>query len=168
MGRTPNLPTVSEEWRAVTATQATEVRVVTRQERRCTRCSCRLSRYNSTDLCSACSRGMGAARPCVPPQVWQHEDVKEALLHRDFGMLCLLVRERGGLRQEDMSTLTELSQSFLSLLESGRRRLTNIDRIVSLLDGLGAPVDVTGPMLRPSGRRGTDGVVPDAVARSSA
>jgi hypothetical protein len=34
------------------------------------------------------------------------------------------------------------------MLESGQRRLTNIDRIIMLLDGLDAPIDITGPMLR--------------------
>ncbi|MFE3636627.1 helix-turn-helix domain-containing protein, partial [Streptomyces sp. NPDC059168] len=59
-----------------------------------------------------------------------------------------LVREYGHFRQEDMALLTGLSQAFLSMLESGQRRLTNIDRIIVLLDGLNAPVDITGPMLR--------------------
>ncbi|SEC20689.1 hypothetical protein SAMN04490357_1444 [Streptomyces misionensis] len=31
--------------------------------------------------------------------------------------------------------------------------LTNIDRIVMLLDGLNAPTDITGPMLRPGSSR---------------
>ncbi|MET7295397.1 helix-turn-helix transcriptional regulator [Streptomyces griseoloalbus] len=49
-----------------------------------------------------------------------------------------------------MALLTGLSQSFLSMLESGQRRLTNIDRIIVLLDGLDAPADLTGPMLLPA------------------
>ncbi|MEU9120082.1 helix-turn-helix transcriptional regulator [Streptomyces sp. NPDC048506] len=60
------------------------------------------------------------------------------------------MRDHGQLRQEDMALLTGLSQAFLSLLESGQRRLTNIDRIIVLLDGLNAPIDFTGPMLRPT------------------
>ncbi|WP_019062481.1 helix-turn-helix domain-containing protein [Streptomyces prunicolor] len=59
------------------------------------------------------------------------------------------MREYGHLRQEDIALITGLSQAFLSMLESGQRRLTNIDRIVVLLEGLNAPVDITGPMLRP-------------------
>ena len=47
-----------------------------------------------------------------------------------------------------MAELTGLSQAFLSMLESGVRRLTNIDKIVELLDGLEVPVELTGPMLR--------------------
>lgn len=49
-----------------------------------------------------------------------------------------------------MALLTRLSQPFLSMLESGQRRLTNIDRIIVLLDGLNAPADLTGPMLVPT------------------
>ncbi|EST27155.1 helix-turn-helix domain-containing protein [Streptomyces roseochromogenus] len=47
-----------------------------------------------------------------------------------------------------MATLTGLSQAFLSMLESGMRRLTNIDKIVMLLDGLDVPIELTGPILR--------------------
>ncbi|AOR37531.1 transcriptional regulator [Streptomyces fodineus] len=47
-----------------------------------------------------------------------------------------------------MAELTGLSQAFLSMLESGARRLTNIDKIVELLAGLDTPVELTGPMLR--------------------
>lgn len=120
--------------------------------RRCTTCQCRLSRYNDDDTCSGCSRkGITeqSTSPSVPPQVWACPDVRDAVVGRDFGRLCQLVREYGHLRQEDMALLTDLSQPFLSMLESGQRRLTNIDRIIVLLNGLNAPIDVTGPMLRP-------------------
>ncbi|MCZ0990414.1 helix-turn-helix transcriptional regulator [Streptomyces diastatochromogenes] len=41
-----------------------------------------------------------------------------------------------------MAELTGLSQAFLSMLESGRRRLTNIDKIVEFLTGLGVPAEL--------------------------
>ncbi|WP_336246637.1 helix-turn-helix transcriptional regulator [Streptomyces cupreus] len=123
----------------------------TSRTRLCSLCRCRLSRYNREDICSGCARSGTAVQPAspVPSHVWARQDVRDALLHKDFGRLCQLVREYGHLRQEDMALLTGLSQAFLSMLESGQRRLTNIDRIVVLLDGLNAPVDITGPMLRP-------------------
>ncbi|WP_280923668.1 helix-turn-helix domain-containing protein [Streptomyces roseochromogenus] len=136
----------------VSGPRATEVPATSWGTRRCRTCQCRLSRYNSDDICSGCARSTTAAqpaRPFVPTHVWACQDVRDALLHKDFGKLCQLVREYGHLRQEDMALLTGLSQAFLSMLESGHRRLTNIDRIVVLLDGLNAPVDITGPMLRP-------------------
>jgi transcriptional regulator with XRE-family HTH domain len=55
-----------------------------------------------------------------------------------------------------MAVLTGLSQAFLSMLESGARRLTNIDKIVELLAGLKTPAELTGPMLRLPNRRGDE------------
>ncbi|MFI0141487.1 helix-turn-helix domain-containing protein [Streptomyces luteogriseus] len=132
--------------------------------RRCIECACQLSRYNSEDCCSACLRGRkvtASASRCVPEQVWKVPEVRLALAQRDFGRLCTLVRTLGGLRQDDMVTLTGLSQSFLSMLERGERRLTNIDRIVQLLAGLEVPLELTGPILRPAGPS-------EASARSAA
>ncbi|MFE9997504.1 helix-turn-helix domain-containing protein [Streptomyces avermitilis] len=77
------------------------------------------------------------------PEVWKRVDVQEALRARDFGRVCLLVRIGSSLRQSDMAELTGLSQAFLSMLESGVRRLTNIDKIVQLLAGLDTPAELT-------------------------
>ncbi|MBT2492080.1 helix-turn-helix transcriptional regulator [Streptomyces sp. ISL-96] len=120
--------------------------------RHCARCRCRLSRYNQDDYCSGCTRSLPGALPDWPrisPHVWQSTEVQEALFDRDFGAVCLLVRQSTGLRQDDVAALTGLSQGYLSMIESGTRTLTNIDKIVRLLDGLQAPDELTGPMLRP-------------------
>ncbi|MEU6229771.1 helix-turn-helix transcriptional regulator [Streptomyces sp. NPDC047042] len=122
-----------------------------RRDRRCQLCHCVLSRYNEEPYCSGCSRSARSRpqpAPCVPTEVWARADVQRALFTRDFGRLCHLVRIASDLRQSDMADLTGLSQAFLSMLESGARRLTNIDKIVELLDGLNIPVELTGPMLR--------------------
>ncbi|MGW2719789.1 helix-turn-helix domain-containing protein [Streptomyces sp. NPDC001492] len=82
--------------------------------------------------------------------IWQLPDIRQALINREFGHMCQLIRQHGGVRQDDIAALTDLSQPFLSMLESGARKLTNIDKIIQLLDGLQAPPELTGPMLRPS------------------
>lgn len=118
--------------------------------RHCTRCGCPLSRYNIEPQCGSCTRftpQQATPRAQVPDLAWADEDLQQALVTRDFGRLCRLVRERGALRQEDISSLTGLSQAFLSNLESGTRRLTNIDKIVQLLEGLEVPADLRGMML---------------------
>jgi predicted XRE-type DNA-binding protein len=107
-----------------------------------------LSRYNSDVHCSTCLRLAWGAQPFVPEHVWESTEVQFALRERDFGTVCLLVRRLGSLRQDDVATLTGLSQAFLSMLESGIRRLTNIDKIVMLLEGLDVPIELTGPILR--------------------
>lgn len=132
---------------------ATKVFPVAERVRLCRRCECRLSRYNRENYCNGCLPHLHDAqfaRPLVLTHVWQLPDVQHALIKRNFGHLCLLVREHGALRQEDVAALTGLSQAFLSMLEAGARRLTNIDKIVQLLDGLQAPMELTGPMLRTS------------------
>ncbi|NUK32259.1 helix-turn-helix transcriptional regulator [Streptomyces lunaelactis] len=119
--------------------------------RRCLHCRNPLSRYNRDQHCSGCSRLVPPPRATVPQvaaHIWGRADVQAALVERDFGSLCHLVRVHSSLRQNDMAELTGLSQAFLSMLESGVRRLTNIDRIVILLEGLEVPTHLTGPMLR--------------------
>ncbi len=116
--------------------------------RRCVGCGCPLSRYNGDAHCGTCRRLAWGAQPSVPAHVWESPEVRSALGERDFGAVCLLVRRLGALRQDDVATLTGLSQAFLSMLESGMRRLTNIDKIVMLLEGLDVPIELTGPILR--------------------
>ncbi|MGW0731774.1 helix-turn-helix domain-containing protein [Streptomyces sp. NPDC002851] len=57
----------------------------------------------------------------------------------NFGAAFRRIREIAGLRQDDMARLTGLSQSFLSSLESGTRRLVNIDKIQPVLENLDVP-----------------------------
>jgi transcriptional regulator with XRE-family HTH domain/tetratricopeptide (TPR) repeat protein len=121
--------------------------------RRCGRCGCLLSAYNTDELCAACTRAAlppAAETPRVPARVWADPEIREALAAWNFGQVSRLVRQRGSIRQEDVAQLTGLSQGFLSMLESGARRLTSIDRIVDFLDGLSVPADlVRVPRRRP-------------------
>lgn len=142
--------------------------MVRRTVRDCERCGCRLSRYNPDGSCSACTRSGApeeASLPGVPERVWQHADVRHALAELDFGLASRLIRERGSLRQEDVARLTGLSQAFLSMLESGRRRLTNIDKIIEFLEGVGAPAGLVRiPLRRPSVASPPRSVEPPAAA----
>lgn len=142
----------TEEWMSVSGLRTAEGPVVAMRTRRCNECACQLSRYNNEDCCSACLRGRQGKAPeslRVPEQIWDVPEVRLALAERDFGRLCTLVRTLGRLRQDDMVTLTGLSQPFLSMLESGARRLANIDKIVCLLEGLQVPLELAGLILRP-------------------
>jgi transcriptional regulator with XRE-family HTH domain len=112
--------------------------------RSCDRCGGQLSSYNTDTLCFACARSRGTEQhfPVVPEYVWFDPDVRDALAVWDFGQACRLIRLRGSLRQDDMAQLTGLSQAFLSMLEAGSRRLTNIDKIVEFLTGLDVPAEL--------------------------
>lgn len=119
--------------------------------RACAGCGCRLSQYNLEDRCAACARGkrLGAHPvPHVPDTVWLDLDVQSAITAWDFGRASRLIRDKAGLRQDDMAFMTGLSQGFLSMLEAGNRRLTNIDKAARFLQGVGAPDALLGPPFR--------------------
>lgn len=104
-----------------------------------------LSRYNSEEQCAACRRTERVPvveLPSVPPQVWDDTGVRAALDDWDFGQVSRLVRQLVPLRQEDVAALTGLSQSYLSMLECGDRKLTDVARVVQFLSGLGTPADL--------------------------
>lgn len=118
-----------------------EVEVVY-EARRCAECGHRLSRYNREPRCGPCSRLLVAADPHpvrVPDQVWRDSDVVRAMRAGHFGPALARVRSLASLRQEEMARVTGLSQPFLSALESGSRRLTHYDKIVTVLERLGVP-----------------------------
>ncbi|MCZ0990411.1 helix-turn-helix domain-containing protein [Streptomyces diastatochromogenes] len=119
--------------------------------RACVGCACRLSQYNLEDRCAACSRDRqweAHPRPSIPDAVWLDPDVQAAIASWDFGLASRLIRERAGLRQDDMAFMTGLSQSFLSMLEAGSRRLTNLDKAARFLQGIGTPDALLTPPFR--------------------
>ncbi|MFI6687984.1 helix-turn-helix domain-containing protein [Streptomyces sp. NPDC050485] len=122
--------------------------------RTCASCGCRLSQYNASERCAACAKRTALpADPLVPPGIWQDPDVQGALASADFGALSRLIRTLGGVSQVQLAAATGLSQSYLSLLESGRRHLTNINKINRFLDAVGAPKGTRD--LRPAAARRT-------------
>ncbi len=119
--------------------------------RTCADCGCRLSQYNLEDRCAACSRDRRLDAdlcPSIPAEVWIGPDIQNAIAHWDFGLASRLIRERAGLRQDDMAFMTGLSQSFLSMLEAGNRRLTNLDKAARFLQGIGTPDALLAPPFR--------------------
>ncbi|WP_306962883.1 helix-turn-helix domain-containing protein [Streptomyces afghaniensis] len=75
----------------------------------------------------------------MPEHVWQDTKVVMAMHDGDFGSALARVRKLASLRQEEMARVTGLSQPFLSALESGSRRLTHYDKIVTVLERLNVP-----------------------------
>ncbi|SOE32514.1 helix-turn-helix domain-containing protein [Streptomyces sp. OK228] len=119
--------------------------------RACAGCGCRLSQYNLEDQCAACTRDRqrdAHPGPSIPDEVWLDPDIQTAIADWNFGLASRLIRERAGLRQDDMAFMTGLSQSFLSMLEAGGRRLTNLDKAARFLEGIGTPDALLAPPFR--------------------
>ncbi|MFE9407333.1 helix-turn-helix domain-containing protein [Streptomyces sp. NPDC006704] len=88
------------------------------------------------------------AGPRIPDSAWSDPDIQVSIVRWDFGLTSRLVRELSHLRQDDMAALTGLSQGFLSMLEAGARRLTNLDKVEQFLRGIGAPEALLPPSVR--------------------
>ncbi|WP_125773100.1 helix-turn-helix domain-containing protein [Antribacter gilvus] len=109
--------------------------------------------------------------PTVPARVWDDAGVRAALADWDFGRVSRLIRQLVPLRQEDVAALTGLSQSYLSMLECGERRLTDIARVVQFLTGLGTPAELVRlplPVPQAPGARGGSGAAPATVSSGGA
>ncbi|WTZ38450.1 helix-turn-helix transcriptional regulator [Streptomyces sp. NBC_01390] len=122
-----------------------------RHTRVCVDCRCLLSQYNDQDRCATCARNRcldARLQHRVPDTVWHDPEVQAALAAWDFGRASRLIRERAKLRQEDMAHLTGLSQGFLSMLEAGTRRLTNLDKVARFLNGIETPDALLPPPFR--------------------
>ncbi|MEV7187661.1 helix-turn-helix transcriptional regulator [Kitasatospora sp. NPDC093102] len=98
--------------------------------RRCLRCSAYLSRSNSDTLCGPCRRTVGPedtrrdrlaefreSAPVAAPVVAEGPDLGAVL--RNF-------RTRTQLKQLDLADLLGFSQSYVSLLERGKRTIRDI------------------------------------------
>lgn len=122
-----------------------------RHARECADCGCRLSQYNDEDRCAPCTRDRcldTRLQRRVPDTVWQDTAVQAAISAWDFGLASRLIRERANLRQDDMALMTGLSQGFLSMLEAGTRRLTNLDKVARFLNGIATPDTLLPPPFR--------------------
>ncbi|MFD3524533.1 helix-turn-helix domain-containing protein [Streptomyces sp. NPDC058653] len=112
--------------------------------RTCSSCGSGLSKYNSARTCAPCSRLRR-----VPDRAWRDREVHHALATWEFGDLVRRLRQRSGLSQTDVSELTGLAQSFISALESGRKRLGSPEVLIDFLNGLDLPTDLKPLLLSP-------------------
>ncbi|MFF8617910.1 helix-turn-helix domain-containing protein [Streptomyces sp. NPDC015350] len=106
-------------------------------------CSCGnpLSQYNRTGRCNTCRTSPPA--PVIPPNIWEDPRLIAALADGDLGQLSKQFRAAAGMNQIDFGKLTGLPQSYVSMLESGRRRLSP-GKAQEVLARMAAPTHLDG------------------------
>lgn len=109
--------------------------------RQCDTCGGHLSRYNHTGRCGACDATARAAPSTVqvPPHLWQHDDVRDALGRWDWATVFTAVIDATGATQHELADATGLSQAHVSRLATGKGHCYDIRAITRIIDGLGAP-----------------------------
>jgi predicted XRE-type DNA-binding protein len=74
----------------------------------------------------------------IDPAVWQREDMRLALARRDIATVYRLL-QRYGLSQRAIAALAGQSQSEVSEVIAGRRRVLSYELLVRIAVGLGVP-----------------------------
>jgi len=111
------------------------------------RCCClcggllRVGQLNT--MCGPCARAAGFRRP-IPADFYDRGDLRRALAGYDFGPVFIAVRAETGLSQLQLASLLGLSQSRISAVERGERRLIHVKLVARLVTVLGIPVRLLG------------------------
>jgi transcriptional regulator with XRE-family HTH domain len=108
--------------------------------RLCRSCGARLRTGNAGIYCSSCAR---AGRFAVPEGFYDSLELRAAVASYDFGTVFRAVRARTGMSQLHLAGMIGLSQSRISSVERGERRL----RDVSLIARIAAALEIPGQLL---------------------
>jgi antitoxin component HigA of HigAB toxin-antitoxin module len=77
-------------------------------------------------------------RSRIAPAVWERRDMRIALAARDIRAVYGLL-QRYGVSQRLIAALTDQSQSEVSEILAGRRRVVSYELLTRIADGLGVP-----------------------------
>ncbi|MBB5159151.1 helix-turn-helix domain-containing protein [Saccharopolyspora phatthalungensis] len=94
-------------------------------------------------LCGPCARAAGFREP-IPEGFYEDADLCAALESYDFGAVFTAVRRQTGLSQLQLADLLGLSQSRVSAVERGERRLTHVRTAARLATFLRIPASLLG------------------------
>ncbi|MBB5159541.1 helix-turn-helix domain-containing protein [Saccharopolyspora phatthalungensis] len=94
-------------------------------------------------LCGPCARAAGFRKP-IPENFYAAADLRAALANYDFGAVFAAVRRQTGLSQLQLADLLGLSQSRVSAVERGKRRLTHVRIVTRLATVLRIPASLLG------------------------
>ncbi|MFB7618762.1 helix-turn-helix domain-containing protein [Kitasatospora sp. NPDC056181] len=118
----------------------------------CARCGARLSRSNTDTMCSPCRRAVGPASPAAPvtsaakPVSWLSSAAEHTAPPDGSNLADVLKAYRAlhKLKQQDLADLLGYDQSYVSLLERGKRVIRDMDELRRLAQTLGLPEDELG------------------------
>jgi transcriptional regulator with XRE-family HTH domain len=102
------------------------------KRQRCRFCGTALATVDP--MCGSCARAAGFRKP-IPQGFYEDADLRAALARYDFGAVFAAVRQHTGLSQLQLADLLDLSQSRISAVERGERRLTHV-KLAARLAGL--------------------------------
>lgn len=119
--------------------------------RRCEGCRAEISRHAPDPTCPTCyanaHRGSAAIAPRgLPPALWlwSGPQAATALATRDLGVILRTYRRLNGLSQEKLAALLGYDKTYVSMIETGRRVISDIATRRHIADALALPPHALG------------------------
>ncbi|MCQ8189308.1 hypothetical protein [Streptomyces rugosispiralis] len=85
----------------------------------------------------------------LPPHVLEREDMRAALACHDFGTVFTLARKWGGISFTKIADACGMKTDRVGVITKGNGRITTIDKIIAVADGLRIPGALLGLAPRP-------------------
>jgi transcriptional regulator with XRE-family HTH domain len=119
--------------------------------RRCDACGAGLSRLAVEPICPTCHANARHAAPVVPVRqlmpavwLWSAPEATAALRSRDLATILRVYRRLNKLSQERLAALLGYDKTYVSMIETGRRNISDIATRRHIARTLGLPMHVLG------------------------
>lgn len=118
---------------------------------RCDACGAELSRFATEPVCPTCHASAKRARPSIPtprlaPAVWMWSapEASSALRSRDLATILRVYRRLNRISQERLAALLGYDKTYVSMIETRRRIISDVRTRRHIARTLGLPTHVLG------------------------
>lgn len=119
--------------------------------RRCDACGAGLSRLAVEPICPTCHASARHGAPSVPPRqlmpavwLWSAPEATAALRSRDLATILRVYRRLNKLSQERLAALLGYDKTYVSMIETGRRNISDVATRRHIARTLGLPMHALG------------------------
>ncbi|MGK8507253.1 helix-turn-helix domain-containing protein [Nocardia asiatica] len=109
----------------------------------CRTCRTALPASHTGNLCADCALAAGF-KHALTDDFFDDPTIRAALADHDFSVVFTLIREATGLSQLQLAALLDLTQSRVSAVERGERRLTSAKLVARIADTFAIPASLLG------------------------
>lgn len=118
---------------------------------RCEACGTELSRLAVEPVCPTCHASARHSPPIMPVRpltpavwLWSAPEAAAALRTRDLATILRVYRRVNGLNQERLAALLGYDKTYVSMIETGRRTISDVTTRRHIARVLGLPMHVLG------------------------
>ncbi len=119
--------------------------------KRCEACGSELSKFATEPVCPTCHVSANHAAPVVPTRhlvpavwMWSAREAAAALASRDLATILRTYRCLNGFSQQRLADLLGYDKTYVSMIETGRRTISDIGTRRHIARTLGLPTHVFG------------------------